>query len=296
MALFNDIDDFQAAVRVNGDLDVDTLLIHVEQARKYVEPWAGVALVNLCFDQDANSTDSVKALLPYMRACVGPFTMVEAAPVLDVGASNSGFIVTMTGTAAPASRDRVAAFSAQMISTGYDALVRMMEFLLANKANYSQWTGAVNAYSRYTGHVLRNSIQMTEFVDVPVSARQFFETHAKFSEVESEYVAGYISSTLLAQIVTEVIAGTVTAVNKVILPWICRGLANKFVAEITDDEKKVQKFINTAEYYLTKAQKYMDANIASYPLYEASDCYSATRTTYEKFENKAENTFFNFNA
>lgn len=296
MALFNDITEFQEAVRVNGDLNEDTILMHVEQARKYVEPWAGVELVNLCFDQDDDSSDKIKALLPYIRACVGPFTMVEAAPVLDIGASNNGFVVTVSGTQAPASRERVAAFKEQMITSGYDALVRLMEFLLTNKSDYSQWTGNSKLYARYAGHVLRNPVQLSEFVDVPVSARQFFEAHAKFSEVESEYVAGYISSTLLAQIVTEVIAGTVTPVNNVILPWICRGLANKFVAEITDDEKKVKKLLNTAEYYMTKAQKYMDANIDSYPLYEASDCYSATRTTYEKFENKAENTFFNFNA
>lgn len=296
MALFNDIDEFRNAVRVNGDLDAETILMHVEQARKYVEPWVGVSLVNLCFDQDEDSTDKIKALLPYMRACVGPFTMVEAAAVLDVGVSNNGFVVSMTGTTAPASAQRVAAFKDQMIVSAYDALIRMLEFMLANKANYTQWSGNTDVYNRYAGHVMRNAVQLSAYVDVALTARQFFESHAKFVEVEEEYVAGYISSALLALIVTEVLAGTVSAGNKVILPWICRGLANKFIAEISDDEKRIPKLLNTAEHYMTKAQKYMDANVASFPLYAASDCYNATRTTYEKFENKAENPFFNFNA
>lgn len=290
MALFDDITQFQESVRVNNDFQDDSVLMHVTESRKYIEPWLGVALTDLCFDQDGSSTEAVKALLPYLRACVGPFTMVEAAPVIDLGISNNGFVVTLSSNQAPASRERVAAFINQMMVTAYDALERMLEFLFANVDDYSGWSNS-DAYTRYAEHLFRTSAQLNKYIDVPISARVFFEAHAKFEEVEENYIAGYISATQLAQIVSEVIADNLAEANETILPWLRRGLANMFAAELSEGAKS-QKLINTAENYMTKAIKAMDAAPTSYALYAASDCYTATRTTYEKFTNEQTNSIY----
>lgn len=284
MKLFSDLEDFQQYLRVNGDLDLETIAPYIDAAIDRLLPWMGQEVIDLILAEDESLTE----LMPYIKSTIAPWSIELASENLDVGISNQGFVVTSTTTSAPASAQRVAALKSHMNNLGYRMLERCLEFMYANRSDYDEWT-ASDEYSNYANRIIRTCAEFNKYVDQRVEYAEFYNAHSALSGAEFTFVYGYISKTQTLAIIAS-INGTLSAAIKNILPLLRRAVANKTMY----DRGLGDRFNNIANAYIAETLKVMDAAPDSYPEYKASTAYSATRTNYQQFENTSENKIFVF--
>jgi hypothetical protein len=149
--IFNDdISDFKELVggAVNASMDMASLKPSVKDAfYNHVERWLGDAQWKRLVQGKAQDdlTEAEEALLPYVQECVAYLSLYEYVSIGAIQANGSGFQREESENHKTAYKYQVNQYKEYFLINGYEALERMILFLVANELDYLLWQGTEGA-------------------------------------------------------------------------------------------------------------------------------------------------------
>jgi len=295
---FKETADLQKYLKINITSKIASIVPYINDAAPvYLLPYLGNDLYDKLiawYDLDDGSTDDnndvFEKLLPKVQNVLAKFTILLAAPSLDVQLQESGFGVVQTDKVAPASTARVKALEDSMEKLGYMAIDNLLEFLEKNKDDYADWTNS-SAYTETYKNFITNTSMFDKMVKIGNSRLKFMELIPVMDNVEMLIIEPKISKELCDEIKGQIKVGEISELNAAILPKIRYAIAN-FVAF---DQYKDNKYENLANNFLMMVVNTLDGAPDDYPLYKASSAYEATKTSNQSYDNSADNTIYVFN-
>lgn len=296
IGLIQETTEIQKYVRVAGTFKATSFLPFVVDAQKKLIPYIGSALLE-ALDSWYNSTTppvnaSYSALLPYLQSPIAKFTLSLAAPSQDTLLTESGFVVMSNTQLSPASDKRVKSFIESMESLGWTGVESLLKFLEENKADYAAWTNST-AYTEYFNNFITNAVDFDSIIRIDQSRLKFMQMKPSMDNVEVLRIEPVISKAMADDIKGLIKAGTaLTSAYTAIHKNIQRAVA--YFTMFAETQRR--EYGELGNSYLAEVKKTIDKTPADYPLYTASDCYDAEKTSYSLFENKEENPIFSMGA
>ena len=292
IGLIKDTATLKMYVRVAASFKFDSFKPYIVDAqKKYIAQYLGDVLLeglDTWYNAGQNPAyANYKNLLPYVQAALTKFTLALGAPSFDTLLTEGGFAVTSNQNLAPASDRRVKAFIDSMMELGWNEVETMLRFLETNKANYSSWVSST-AYTEYHSNFIINASDFDKIIRIDQSRLRFMALKPAMDNVEMLKIEPVISKAMGDDIKAKVKAGTMTAAYNALLPKIQRAVANYTMFEDT----QLKKYEEMGTAFLSEVKLVIDGTPTSYPIYAASDCYVADKTSYNNYENTEDSSIF----
>lgn len=308
MALIKTIEEFQKYVRLQGTLNIETIIVSVPDAQdKYLRNILGDDLLNdldTWYNMDElTDSDAYSVLLPYVQRALARFTIFVVSPELDVQITSSGIGVVSNANLAPASSDRVKKFDQANEQRGWNNVESLLRFLEENKDDYDEWTGSP-AYTLAIRNMVNSAIDFDKIFSIDQSRLIFNQYRAIMDDIDLIKIKPAISEDMFDELITEIQAGEISDENQKILPLLQRAevyfsISNKLddskYKNITDQvnitilDRDIKIYNAKAETFLSQALAIMKKTPDDYPEYRDSDVFD---TTVWAYENKKDNTIF----
>jgi hypothetical protein len=194
---------FAEFVPISYSYDLDEMRPHFEMvAEQYLIPECGRPLWDELLLAQENGSPTGKQL-EALRALQRPFAnlcMLSQLPFLDAKISSGGITVTSSQDQAPASQARVVAIQRQLWSTAFQAMDRLIFFLIENEADLTAYQGTVWAMSKRAG--LLNSTEEAGAFIPAISNRWLFR---KLQPIMARVAAGEILAAITAPIYADIL-------------------------------------------------------------------------------------------
>lgn len=320
MAIIKTVEDFQKYVNVTGTLKIDSIQPFIEDAQNaYLREFLDETLLGELDEfvvsatipewddfTEEEATAAITKLLPYVQCALAKFSLYIASPFLDLKVTDSGFAVVQNTNLAPASTDRVKRFTDATLKAGYDNIETLLRFLEKYKANYPSWV-AGKGYTLATRYFINSAEEFNKHVNIDNSRLKFRQLMTTMEDVEILQVEPVISTELADVIRNSVRDGDTSENNLKILLYLRKAIANLtyYQAGISPDKMpagsnvsvelaKLENYQRMGNHYMAEVKKVIDANPDNYPEYKDSAIYDSTKTSYNLFENSADNPSFVF--
>lgn len=324
-------DDFKAAVPVFESMAWGIILPSVEQAEEdYLKPILGTTE----YDNLVTASGSLPyagttlALYNKLKAPLAQISAYLAAPDLDVNLSTHGFTVHKDETSAPASQKRVEQFRLSQLRKAMSGFDRLLAWLEANKATYTDWA-AGEGYTELKQGFVNTTAEFNAVVDIAGSRHLFMRLRPYRRKVEQYELKSYLGADLYDEIKTEIEAGSISADNQALLPFIHEAVCNRAIAKgilplnLQIDERghlvqgiqeshtmkmqqhakdahldtMVKQYNAEADAFFEKIRSYLNANASAskYAVYFNSDLYvdpEGSNPNEDRYENQAEDPLF----
>lgn len=302
--------EFKASVPVFNSMPFDRLLTpSVRQAeRDYLKPILGTTEFNNLVTASASLPLAGNDLALYNQLAepLAQMAAYLAVPDLDLNLSTNGFTVFKDEKSAPASQKRVEQFRLSQLRkamAGFDAL---LEWLEANKATYTDWA-AGEGYTELKQGFVNTTADFNAVVDINGSRHLFMRLRPYRTKVEQFELKSYLGEDLYDEIKAEILAGSISADNAALYPYIKEAVANRSIAKgilalnLQIDERGhlaagiqeshtmkmqqhakdahldtlVKQYNAEADAFFEKLRSYLNANATAskYAVYFASDLY-----------------------
>jgi len=248
-------------------------------------------------------------LLPYVERALSRFTLYMASPALDINTGATGFTVANTGTAVPASKERVAKYDKSLLRLGWENVETMLKFLEENEDDYPLWINS-DAYTFATNNFIHTAEEFDNYAAIEVNRLMFYHIKPEMNNTEIFDINTVISEDLADEIKQQIIDDDVSTENEAILKYIKPAVVNLTIAKVTlgtaedkdtsftlqlkDDQRKSME--NLGNHYIMEVQKILDAVPDDYPLYKASDLYNEDKTSNDLFEVDEDDIVIGFGA
>ncbi len=301
MAIVRTADKIREYNKAFKTLKNDSITPYASDAEeKYIKKFLGKTLyaaLDAYVGAGATGDDEYDALLPYVERASSRFTLYMASTSLDINLGDTGFTTANTQNLSPASKERVARYTMQLIMMGYENIETMLEFLEENQDDYPLWV-ASDAYTLATTNFIRRALEFDELVTVKISRMIFQHIRPQMDNIETFRIETTISEELSDEILQQIDADCVSVLNQKLLKFIKPAVANLVVANVIAGKSKEkdtsvtasfkdlqrEQYSKLGEFYIMEIQKILDANPDDYPLYTASDLYNEDKTSNDMYE------------
>lgn len=245
------------AVAISNFTDIEPYVRSSEQRIK--NRILGTDLYVIVEDPDFADAD----LLQLCCSVIANHAFWDAAPFLDLVLTDSGFAVISATNKVPASKERVERLREQCLARRDSEEELLIEFLENHPAFHDEWKGSP-AYSLMTGCLIRTATELQQYGDWEGSRREFLKLQPKLIHETMTRLEPVFSKELIDDLVELQRDDDLTGDNlkvAVMLKWALGCLVNGNT--------------EAAEKIAADALRYIDANIASFPLYTTSGEYLA---------------------
>lgn len=313
MALLNKT-GFLAELPVSVNIAYDRLLPDVRRAGlKYIRPILGKDLystLEAAYEAETMTADEA-ALHAYVAPALAHLAAWMYIPKANVQHSNQGVQAVHSGDSKPAFEWQVKDYSDSLLGNGFDALDELVDYLeMVADTDFADWlsseactlvrSNVINSAQVFTEHVtkLRNSGYLFTYVR-PIMSR-----------IEKMILPAVMGAELYDELKTQIKSDSVSALNLAILGYAQAAVAHQTWADTmielnfsTDGEgvfllnnsftgtvkakaaAEKERIASIRNYHmeisrdnLKRLGDYLVANVADYPLYEASGVYDVDDT------------------
>lgn len=323
--------DFKAAVPVFKSLAWPIMAASVEQAEQdYLLPLLGATTFDALETEAPTFTGNNVALYAKLKAPLAQMAAYLAAPDLDLNLSTHGFTVHKDENSAPASQTRVNEFRSSQLRKAMSGFDRLLAWLEANKATYTDWA-AGEGYTELKQGFVNTTAEFNAVVDINKSRYLFQRLRPHRRKVEQYELKSYLGADLYDEIKAQIIAGSISADNTALLPFIHEAVCNRAIAKgilalnlqinehgylvsglqesttMNMAKKAANEHIDTlvkqynaeADAFFEKLRSYLNANASAtkYAVYFNSDLYvdpNGEDSNEDRHQNKADDPLFIF--
>lgn len=325
--------DFKTAVPVFNSISWNLLTSAIETAEESM-------LKKLLGTTEYANLVTASASLPYtgttldlydkLKAPLAQYVAYVATPSLDVNLGTMGFTVHSTDDAKPASQARVHKFQLSQLRMAMAGFDRLLTWLEANKATYTDWA-AGEAYTELKQGFVNTTAEFNAVVDINESRYLFLRLRPHRTKVEQYEVKSYLGEDLYNEIKAQIVADSVNADNLELLPIIHQIVANRAIAkgilalnlEVTEEgylaagiqesttmnmaKRAPNEHINTlvvqhdkeADAFIEKLRKHLNAEASAtkYAVYFNSNLYvdpDGSNPNEDRHENQGEDPVWFF--
>lgn len=310
--LFSTIDQVKTFVAINkSGTDFSTLQPYLLDAEEMVLEYIDDATAAALQTEAGAATDpDMAALLPYVRKPIANYALyLYVEGIGSVSLSDTGIQVSRNQNSEPAPQWKVNKLEKNLLSSGDKAVDRMLAFLEANVATYTDWA-ASSKFTEQAGCFLKNAKQADEYIPIGESRRVFQRLKGEFQFVEAIEIRNILCDPLFNEIkaqlrgesaLTEANAELVALSRPVIALIGLKNGLEKIRMKVTESGVSVSSFsdglnkhdaatreqladlkenlMDQAHQYKERLVKYLNDNVATYPLYANSPCYTSRPTT-----------------
>lgn len=304
-----------AGLDLDKNSKIEVFNPHIDASeRNYLLPVLGKAFYDLLIADLATVTpaETTIALLPYLRKPItwNSYYLFFKKPIGSL--SHSGFYKKTFDNSIAPTKYEIEKLQDQLICNADKAIDELILFLLENEENYPDWSKS-DFYEQVGGSIIPTAQVFDEYVKINCSGRVF--ARLKQYRIRAERSLQRVLCTdLYNKVITEIKSNISPEIN-LLMPYLRACVAFEtmatgirmlnfnylengiyiFSASITQDKTA----ISTAEVKMLSDQwkidydfarneliAYLNDNIADYPEYENSACYSlAPRTLEVRYEN-----------
>lgn len=262
-------------LKINSTLKEETFSPFIPDAEeKYIKPFLGDELFSLLetwADEQSDDDAEMVALYPKVIPALARFSMLLAAPHMDLNIGESGFGVVSTGGIAPASRERVKEFTKSLEELAWGNIENLLRFLEENQEDYPDWVDS-DAYTMHTRNLINSAENFNNFVEIDRSRLIFHRLRKHMDNVEEIHVQKLISPDLYEYLIGALREGLVLSDYEIrLLAHLRAFVANKVAAENLD-----RKTESIATYHFNEAKNLINKYPDEFPLYRDSDYYDTT--------------------
>jgi len=328
--LFSTIDDFNQFFTLDANFNFALIKPSIEAAQNtYIKKLIGAELLERLLtgieDDDLNAEES--ALLLKIKAALAPISVFSYTDIGNITFTESGMHTLHNENQKPAFEWQVQRFKNTVQDIAYTNFDLLLEFLESNATDFPLWTDST-AYTLYNATLIRTAAEFQLSYNINSSRLVFMALLPKMQYVEDLEISSVLC-TYYAELLEKQIAETLTASDKIILPYLKKAIARLTIAiglvdlsieanvfgvikhESTGtstykgfkpaDDKSMQLVVVAAEregrQYLDKVLKIIYADIANYPTFAASPCYvedssSSTTGNLDEMRPKVYDSFF----
>lgn len=273
---------------------------------------------------DAN----IKAIFPKVQKCIAYYMAYQSINQLGVNFGDSGINQSSSQNSQPAPGWKVSKLELSFIKQADLFAEKLLEYLEVNASVtvYNDWY-ASTANTKNEGYLVNNTRIASQYIDINDSRRLFLRLKKRIIQIEKEYVKALICTDQYDELVDQVKTDTITANSQVLidmlrpiiakkalfltLPTIRVSVSEQGIAVYSSNDGVVQKQLAGKEEvkmlmsslrdgefgYIAdeqKLKKFIEDNIADYPLIEASECWTSKADPGPKWqpENSADNKHF----
>lgn len=312
MSLITTIDQLQAAgLTLDENSDIDVLQPHLDSAeKKFLLPVLGQDFYDEILEELEAETPAAQweALKPYLLKPIAwnGFYLFFKKPVGNL--SHSGFFKNrFEHTEAPAKWE-MDQIKEDLICTADTALDELITFLRENIEDYPTW-GDSDYFSKNSGRIVATPEQFNQYVPIGCSGR-VFQRLLYFRDVAERNISKTVCSALYVRIQNELagspaITPAITALLDYLRPVVAfetmkmaitmipfyqyngglyswsyaDGTLTKTALGPIQTKEMAHQYALQYEDARNEAIAFMKKNIADYPEYESSDCYTSTQST-----------------
>jgi hypothetical protein len=209
---------------------------------------------------------------------IGNHAFWDAAPFLDVVLTNAGFGVVNSNNKAPASKERIERLREQCLVRRDNEVENLILFLEQNATYHDNWKGSP-VYSVLTDCLVRTADEMKNYSSWTGTRKDFLLLKPRLIHITKSKLEPVFSKNLIEELIESQRDGDLTADEMTLVDML------KHTIGCTIDENK-----NIAAALAADALRFIDENIASFPLYTASKEYLAR--TSEGYINEEDSPIF----
>jgi hypothetical protein len=274
--LFTDINQIKEQISVDISQDIRTLKPYIKQAERKIKEIIGTALHSklLTVVHDGVSDADLESLLEKVRFPLAHYAYMHAVPQLSLTVGDMGIGVTMSQNIEPAAKWRLDDFSASLKRTGDEGLEELLQFLEENKSKYPDWSDS-SAYSFQKKLFVNNAREFQMYTMREIPRLSFLNMRESIFRFEQNTVKKIVCTELFNNLKSQIAADDISPQNQFLLDYIRPAACYFALYEVEQKEA----FKNEYTRLLEELQEYLNTHAEeSYPLYFASDCYSAEST------------------
>jgi len=209
---------------------------------------------------------------------IGNHAFWDAAPFLDVVLTNAGFGVVNSNNKAPASKERIERLREQCLVRRDNEVENLILFLEQNATYHDDWKGSP-VYSVLTDCLVRTADEMKNYSSWTGTRKDFLLLKPRLIHITKSKLEPVFSKDLIEELIESQRDGDLTADEMTLVDML------KHAIGCTIDENK-----NIAAALAADALRFIDENIASFPIYTASKEYLAR--TSEDYINEEDSPIF----
>lgn len=302
---------------VQKNINFDTWKAYIQTAeRSYIIPHISKAqyeLLNAAHNAVPTTLTAIQTeLMSYIQPAIAHYTLYLIFPLLNISVSEQGIVQNQGESFATARQSDAQEARRESIKLADTLLDEALLFLESNKAQFPTWSGST-AYTLSKELLINSAEQFNKYIPaINNSRRAYLRLRPEIQNTENLHIAKTISPALLAEIKTQLLAGTVTANNQKILDLAIPALAHLTMYEalpalsavisqdgiitfssyqLTNRESEIandkilylrKKHEDNGKTYLAELRGYLDHNASLYPLYEqATNIYTPPPTPEE---------------
>lgn len=305
-AIIPDIDTLKTVVKINASLPEGAIDPFIDDAIDiYLEPQIGFKLVELAL------TGTDKELNKKILRCLGPLTLMLAAPEFGIRIGDSGFSVdNKQGTYSPASDSKITAAKENLRFRGMQALDRLLVFLERDATTYPEYAEHCNTTIGAVPCFIRSAQEFQDLgmVNIEYSTVSYRTMLPTIRQLQERNIREMLGDNLYNSLLEAYITNKTEAKQSVLSNHVLRYLANKTAELYTSQTSKEQRtgtnspefspiirpiyqdqaetgnfFANQATYYAGKIHNFIIEN--------AADLGMAPETTAINFNSKEKKLF-----
>lgn len=254
---------------------------------------------------EANNTDALtedqEKLLHYASGALYNYAILLALPGLNVQISGMGITQQHTDKSKPAFQHAVRALEESLKDAAYDWLESMLDYLEENEDDFPYWVDS-DAYTRNKESFINTAARFNECYNIQYKIQTFHAIKPIIYDMECFTILPIIGQTFFDELKTEILEKNISAVNKPVINFIQKALANYTIAnairanwvsikdssvtynelvETNDNPEavriasaeqlkvKIEHAESMGSMYISKLLDHLTLNIDSYPSYKA---------------------------
>jgi hypothetical protein len=189
----------------------------------------GAALFDEILNEYNNGYESLsdikKNLIHHIRYVVTKFAVHNYVPIGITIIGADGISNINKDNRQPIRKWQKDELQQQLITEGFEAVERLLQFLEANKTSFPSWT-ASNAYTISKNQFVNSVDEFTQKYSLVRSRRTFLFLMPIIKRVDEIQLKEVLGETLYTTIKSEILSGTVSPDNKILLNFIQSALVN----------------------------------------------------------------------
>lgn len=300
--LFKTFDEIKAYVGTADKLDLRTLEGFAHQAaQRYIVKAIGRECYEWLLSAYVLGTLDAgqRELLPLVQRPLAFYTILEAAPTLQVRIGEVGIVEPSAEHVTGARQASVSSALESLLASGDFFVDELLAFLEARKSTYPLWANSAAARD-FSGSVIRTAAELTDYVNIQGSRQTFQALRPYMRDAHEMGLQQVLGTALYTELMAALAAGNATAAQLALAskcrPYVAHATVAEAVVEIsllvTDSGLKVltktdgifsklqpsdtaiaavrKRHTDKADVYRAMLVQYLEANASLFPLYPAA--------------------------
>lgn len=258
-SLFANIQELQTHLggAVNNSVKIEHIAPYIENAYlNHLQMWIGDVIWDDIVTAHASGSmlEEEEDLVFKVQAVLAPMAYVEYSKFADIQFSGAGRFRTETEEMKTPYKYQIQAADEQMTNMAYQALERLLLFLEANKATYTDWPAAPG-YALFHEALLNSALLFSQ--SGQRTTRYEFElVRPIIADVEQFVLIPLLTETLYIQLLENRKAGTLTALEKTLITYTYKATAHYTIEEAITRNLVQMKNGRIVQSELEEAQSY----------------------------------------